>query len=337
MASGEVGEKCLETGCTARRYHFVPVEYVDEQVQGLTRDPFVGIRIQDFLLVDRLGQGGFGAVYLALQIPLLMKTAVKLLRVIGEKDDDLAMGRQTFEAEARALARLHHPNIVRLNKYGLVGDTPYLAMEFVRGGRELKDLIEERRGTGFTHGEIHHLISQLLRALSAAHEENVIHRDIKPGNMMVQEVKGDPLFLRVLDFGLVKFFSESPDTTVARGTPLYMAPEQLEGRNIGPWTDTYATGLILYELLTGAHPFLFKPRDLLYSYKIDPKYSVVQEPVAEDLPEPLRRVIDRATRVEPEERYSSADALYEAMNAAFEGHFSRQMTEPLVSGDEVTV
>ncbi len=145
MTSGEIGAACAEKGCAARRYHAVPSEYIDKGKQVLSRDPFIGIRIQDFLLVRRLGQGGFGAVYLALQLPVLMKTAVKLLRAIGAKEDDLATGRQTFESEARALARLHHPNIVRLNKYGLVGDTPYLAMEFVRGGRELKDLITERR------------------------------------------------------------------------------------------------------------------------------------------------------------------------------------------------
>ena len=310
---------------------------IDEGETGLSRDPFVGIRVQEFLLVRRLGQGGFGAVYLALQLPVMMKTAVKLLRTIGEEDDDLAMGRQTFESEARAMGRLHHPNIVRLNRYGLVGNTPYLAMEFVRGGRELKDLIAERRGTGFSHAEILHLISQLLRALSAAHEENVIHRDIKPGNMMVQKVKGDPLFLRVLDFGLVKFFSESPETTMARGTPLYMAPEQLRGRNIGPWTDVYATGLILYELLTGSVPFLFEPRDLLYSYKLDPSYSVVQEAAAADLSEPLREVIYRATRVESEERFQSADAFHDAIVAAFGGRVTQQQTVPMVSGEEVTV
>ncbi len=164
----------------------------------------------------------------------------------------------------------------------------------------------------------------------------MIHRDIKPANIMIQKIKGDSLFLRVLDFGLVKFFSESPETTLARGTPLYMAPEQLQGRNIGPWTDVYATGLILYELLTGRKPFLFQPSDLLYSYKLDPSYSVLNEPEAAHLPEPLRAVIDRATQVEPEDRFQSAEAFHDAMEAAFEGCLPDQETVPAVSGVEMT-
>lgn len=337
MTPGTVGAACDGGGCTSLQYHRLPEAYIDAGEQGLARDPYVGIRVEDFLLVRKLGQGGFGAVYMALQLPILMKTAVKLLRTLGENPEEAAAARQNFESEARALARLHHPNIVRLNKYGLVGDVPYLAMEYVRDGRELRELIARRHQTGFSYAEIRHLVGQLLRALSAAHEENVIHRDIKPANMMVQEIKGDPLYLRVLDFGLVKFFSESPETTLARGTPLYMAPEQLQGRNIGPWTDVYAAGLVLYELLTGRRPFVFQPRDLLYSRKLDRHYSVLNEPEAAQIPEPIQAVIRQATRVEPADRYQTAEMFQEAIDAAFEGWCEDRDTVRAVSGDEATV
>ena len=113
MASGEVGAACGETGCTARRYHFVPAEYVDEGKKGLTRDPFIGMRVQEFLLVRRLGQGGFGAVYLALQLPVMMKTAVKQLLyrpVQIEEEEPQEIDEEPEETLARARAASSNSN-----------------------------------------------------------------------------------------------------------------------------------------------------------------------------------------------------------------------------------
>ena len=160
-----------------------------------------------------------------------------------------------FVKEADALALLDHPNIVLFLDQGEHHGQAYLAIEYVAGARTLGEELETRRRRGaqpvFTPAEVRRVLLPLCHALSSAHGAGVIHRDIKPVNIILQRVEGHPLFVRVVDFGLAKFTDEGMATSMLAGTPVYMAPEQLDRRHMGTWTDVYAVGMLAMELLTG--------------------------------------------------------------------------------------
>jgi hypothetical protein len=320
-ASGVVGAQCLKEGCAVQEMHCIPAEFVNDVLtEPLGRDPLLGRMVGDHLVASRIGGGGFGALYIALQMPVLMKTALKVLRVEKQKRPSTGQDGARFETEAKALARLVHPNIVRLIKYGTFNGFPYIVMEYVAKGRELARELEERRtsGAGFSLRESRHIVTQILNALAAAHNDDVIHRDIKPANIMLQPVEGDPLFVRVLDFGLAKMVAETPDMTVAQGTPLYMAPEQYFGRDIGPWTDLYATALVALELMTGRKPFSATSSQELYSKKTTPGFDLTQEATWAGLPEVVARFMRKATAMKTLDRFRTVFEFLAAANAMFD-------------------
>ena len=340
-AEGVVGVACAEKGCAAQGIHFVAIEFHKDLPSGiLERDPLIGKKVEDYLIVRKLGEGGVGAVYLALQAPIMMKTALKLLKALGAADG--AQDRiDSFKIEAQVLAQLTHPNIVRLIKYGVLDGVPYMAMEFVKDGTGLDLAIKGRfeDGGNFTFVEVRHIMTQMLHALAAAHDEGLIHRDLKPQNIMLQAVRGDPNFVRILDFGLAKFVIESPDTSMARGTPSYMATEQFIGKNIGPWTDLYAAGLILYELLTGRRAFADSYSTELMAKKMNPAHDPTEGADDTRLPLTLRIFIRKAAAADPLQRYQSAGQFLAAMNLLFVemAKGGQQSLVLPVSGDEETI
>jgi serine/threonine-protein kinase len=177
--------------------------------------------LEDHLLVKTLGAGGFGAVYLALQAPLWNRTAAKCLH----RDPDPSAHAQRvalLEAEARSLAMLSHPNIVRLIKFGVSRETPYLVMEYVDGAMTLGAEVRRRHTLGqpLSTREMRHVLSQVLDALGAAHALHIVHRDLKPDNVMLQAVHGNPLMVRLVDFGLAKVVAETSQTQMLAGTPM---------------------------------------------------------------------------------------------------------------------
>ncbi|MFO0746448.1 MAG: serine/threonine-protein kinase [Myxococcota bacterium] len=281
---GPVATRCPRGVCSRRALHFVPPEYVGPAAP----DPLIGRMVDSYLVVKLLGAGGFGKVYLALQLPILMRAAVKILHRGG---DDAAEQRRVaakFLAEARALGTLSHPNIVRLLQFGAFDDTAYLAMEFVEGGTTLRDLVQRRAAARdpLSHAEVGVILRQLLDALEAAHARQIVHRDVKPENIMVQSLPGHPLFVRVLDFGLAKFVSEQTETSSAIGTPVYMAPEQVLRRHIGPWTDVYAVGALAFELFTGRRPHQGETVHEIFARKLDSAVDPLAEAGDLGLPEP---------------------------------------------------
>jgi len=272
--------------------------------------------IDEYLVVGKLGEGGFGTVYLTLQIPIMMKTALKLLKNLARQGVDQVLLAEKFETEAQALATLTHPNIVRLIKYGAFERIPYMVMEYVDQGRNLQEEVVERvtRGRPFEIGEVRHIVTRLLHALAAAHARSLVHRDIKPENIMLQRVEGDPLFVRVLDFGLAKVVSKPAETTMVQGTPTYMAPEQLRGKNIGPWTDLYAVGIIFFELLTGRRLFSEKSSHEMFAHKLDPEYRPLNHVTSVELPAYAMEFFDKATHPDAQIRFQSATEFMEAMH-----------------------
>lgn len=202
-----------------------------------------------YQLLSELGRGGMGIVYKARQTGLDRIVALKIIR--GVADDDRAKIR--FAAEAKALAKISHPHIVGVYDVGEEAGFPYFSMEYVDGdtlAQRLKD------GPTFSESDAAKLIEELAGAVQSAHSVGVLHRDIKPGNVLI----GSTGIAKLTDYGLAKNLNEDQSVTVAGaalGTPAYMPPEQAEGRleDLGPATDVYSLGATLYELLTGRPPF----------------------------------------------------------------------------------
>ena len=300
---GPVGAACGSAGCRKRGYHFIPTRYGDEP--GEPDDPMVGCRIVDYLIVGVLGQGGFGKVYRALQLPIGLPAALKLLR-----PDRVGSGERVvlekFEAEARALARLAHPNIVRLLKYGEAEGKPYLVMEFVEGGVTLRERLK-RRGSRMALSEVIPIMTQVLDGLEAAHERGIVHRDIKPGNIMLQPLGRDQLHVRILDFGLAKLLYRGRSTnSMIAGTPAYMAPELATSSHVGPSADLYAVGVMIVEALTGARPFRGRTPAEGAQLITDPDYDPVEALRLDVLPNGIRTVLQRALSPDPARRYQSS-------------------------------
>lgn len=199
-----------------------------------------------------LGQGAMGVVYEGLDPLLNRQVAVKtILRSALLDADTLSDSSTRFVREAQAIARLNHPNIVAVFDFGEEGDVAYFVMEFIRG-RELKNHFDE--GTVFSVDESLRIVGELLAALEFAHRQGVIHRDVKPANVMLDEARR----VKLTDFGVARLADASGERTMAGtmvGTPSYMSPEQIQGLAVGSRTDLFAVGIILYQFLTGSKPF----------------------------------------------------------------------------------
>lgn len=214
-------------------------------------------QIPGYEILEKIGQGGMGAVFKAVQLGLKRIVAVKVVQIDGRTD---LLSR--FQREAETVARLQHPNIVQIFEVGTFDGKPFFSMEHVSGGT-LADLLSGEPQPTRTAAE---LIHALAVAVHEAHRHRIIHRDLKPGNVLLVRLPGqtksahNPLIPKITDFGLAKQLDDVGELTQSGalvGTPNYMAPEQAEGKaqEMGPATDVHALGCILYETLTGAPPW----------------------------------------------------------------------------------
>ncbi|MFI8501827.1 protein kinase [Streptomyces sp. NPDC085524] len=203
---------------------------------------------QRFTPVRLLGQGGMGTVFEAEDTDLRRRVAVKVLSTYGKVSERAA---ERFRAEARALARIRHPNVVGVYERGIDEDTPYLVMEFLDGS-DVSELV--RANGALPVGEACRIAADTLAGLGAAHREGVLHRDVKPANIRVTADGRVVLY----DFGLARLTGEDALTATGSdliGTPQYMAPERITGRTPQPASDVYGVGACLYFMLTGTNPF----------------------------------------------------------------------------------
>jgi serine/threonine protein kinase len=217
--------------------------------------------VPGFEIYEELGRGTFGVVYLAHQTSLGRLVALKMVLYRAQQASDVL---DRFQTDARSLARLKHPNIVQIHAVGEHQGLPYIVLEYVEGGT----LAEAIRGKEQTTASTVELMEPLARAVAYAHEQGILHRDLKPGNILLA-ADGTP---KIADFGLAKSLEPGPTATLpgsVLGTPAYMAPEQARGGiDIAEAADQYALGAILYELLTGRPPFLGQsPQDTLEQVK----------------------------------------------------------------------
>ncbi|MDP9455808.1 MAG: Stk1 family PASTA domain-containing Ser/Thr kinase [Actinomycetota bacterium] len=254
-----------------------------------------------YALVRALGSGGMAKVYLAHDEVLGRDVALKMLRGAYAEDEEFV---ERFKREAQAAARLSHPNIVAVYDRGRSEDgSYYIAMEYVPGGT-LKDRIV--RDGALAPGVSAGVAEQIADALSAAHEQGVIHRDIKPQNALVTR-SGD---VKVTDFGIARA-AASPSvtaTSVVLGTAAYMSPEQAQGKPVGPASDLYSLGVVLYEMLTGALPFEAE-NPVAVSLKHINELAPSPREANPEVPEALDAITLRLLAKNPEDRYPSAAAL----------------------------
>ncbi len=259
--------------------------------------------IPGYEILQELGRGGMGVVYLARQSSLKRLVALKMIRGGADASTEQL---ERFKVEAEAVARLQHPNIVQIFEVSEHEGNPFFALEYVEGGSMAAALA----AGAWTPTEAAELVETLTRALHHAHQKSIVHRDLKPANVLLSPDRVP----KVTDFGLAKRLEDGDSghtrTGAVMGTPSYMAPEQASGRihQIGPATDVYALGTILYECLTGQVPF--KSDSVLDTLEMvrsaDPKPPSLIRP---GVPRDLETICLKAMSKAPEARYSSALAM----------------------------
>jgi serine/threonine protein kinase len=264
----------------------------------------IGRPLGRYLILDEIGRGGSSRVYRARDTAVERDVAIKVIP--NDAEDRVGFVRR-FEREVQAVAQLNHPNIVSVFDRGETDDLVFLIMECVLGGT-----LKLRMGRPLPTAEAATAIVQMAWALHHAHQRGIVHRDVKPSNMLVDTSNAHHLLLT--DFGIAKLQGArgltKSGTTI--GTPEYMAPEQAEGKEIDPRADVYALGCVLYEALSGRPPFVGStPVSVLYQQVHSrPAYIRGFNP---DVPRELARVVEQALAKRPEERFGTAEILAEAL------------------------
>ncbi len=284
-----------------------------------SRDGLINQTINDrFEILDRIGSGGMGNVYIALDRSTNMKVAMK---VLNEKTDRRYKWNARFSREAMAAGKINHPNVIDVLELGSFGDRRFCIMEYLEGEDLFKKLEREGR---FPWEKAKIYLLQICDALEAAHSKSVIHRDMKPANVVVVNGHDYPL-VKVLDFGLAKILdSEGDDITregLIMGTPKYMAPEQAwGGKNYDHRADIYSLGAIMYEMLTGVPPFQSEAegeRERILQVLLMHKEQPPKPPreLNKAIPKDVEAVILRALSKDPDARFPSAREMGEAIMA----------------------
>ncbi len=268
-----------------------------------------GSMLGQYRILERIGKGGMATVYKAYQAALDRYVAIKVLPAILVQEDGFLA---RFTQEARAIARLRHPNILTVFDFGEAQGLAYIVMEYVEGGT-----LKQCLGQPLDLDMALQVVRQVGAALEYAHSQGVLHRDVKPSNVLMG--KGDWLLLS--DFGLAKMAEGSlalTKTGVGVGTPEYMAPEQAEGLSYDHRVDIYALGVVLYEMVTGRLPYEAETPIGVIMKKLTAPLPLPRA-LNSALPEGVERVILKALARDPADRYARVDGMVKALEAAVAG------------------
>ena len=261
-----------------------------------------------YKIAKELGRGAMGVVYLAEDEVLQRTVAIKMIALSGsEQERDTHEAR--FRQEARAAGKLSHPSIITIYDVGREGDTAFIAMELVEG-RELRELIRDGLVGPAQAIEIAALVAD---ALAFAHQHGIVHRDIKPGNIMVL----DDGRIKIMDFGIARLQEPTvkTQTGVLLGSPQYMSPEQISGQSLDGRADVFSLGVVLYEMLTGIKPFdaTDLTQVLFWVVNMPAKPPSERRP---GMPPVIDFIVARALKKRPEERYATAAELADDLRKA---------------------
>jgi serine/threonine protein kinase len=279
---------------------------------ALVADPYLGKTIAEKYRVENLiGSGGTSVVYKAEHLQLRRPVAIKMLKSHLVTDDD---SKRRFEQEARAVSSLNHPNVlnvfdVGVTKYG----EPYIVMEYLQG-ISLGEVIAKNGRLPVKRAM--HIFVQACNALAHAHKKEVLHRDVKPSNIMLVASDDDPDFVKIVDFGLAKLaaltgeFHKLTKTGEVFGSPVYMSPEQCTGKKLDGRTDIYSMGVVMFETLTGRPPF--KERTSIETIRrqikdAPPRISEIL--TGGEVPKVIETIVNKTLAKNPEERYETMDDL----------------------------
>jgi len=280
-----------------------------------TGDPYIGqVFSGQFEIREICGRGSMGTVYRAWQTTMEREVAVKVLRPDLLQDSKVI---KRFHREAKALARLSHPNIVVVHMVGNTGDgAPFLVMEYIKG-EDLNAVCEAEGALPMVRGI--HIARQIVSALSEAHGQNVVHRDLKPENIILCHKSQTPDYAKVLDFGIAKILhgnneSHLTQTGAIFGTPHYLSPEQAAGSDLDHRCDLYALGVILFRMLAGRLPFVGESGMgvLVQHIREQPPHPRELNPA---LPKSMDDLILKALQKDPADRFQSAEEMTGALEA----------------------
>ncbi|MFN8418861.1 MAG: protein kinase [Anaerolineae bacterium] len=275
-------------------------------------DPLIGQRLGQYEIVELLGTGGMAKVYRSRQVSMDRGVAIKVIKQDLMETEGFA---ERFRREAKIIASLSHPHILKVFDFGTEGNLAYIVMELLNGG-SLNKLVAVR---GPLHSDVvGRVLSQICQALDYAHAQGIVHRDLKPENVLLDSTEN--AFLT--DFGIAKLLEDSAQgltaTGIAMGTPSYMSPEQWQGAVLDARSDLYSLGIMLFEMLTGQVPFNKPtPAAVMYQHLTETPPSLAL--LRPDLPTGAEFVLLKAIAKLPDDRYQSASQMARAFRKAMSG------------------
>jgi len=286
----------------------------------------VGKVVSHFTIQEELGEGGMGKVYLALDTELGRKVALKFLLPQFTEDERI---KSRFDGEARTMAALNHPNITTVYEVGEYEGSAFIAMEYVEG-QSLYELLNKQ---SLTVPQSLDIAAQLCEGLTEAHKRGIIHRDIKPGNIIIEQNN----HLKILDFGLAKLkeVTRKTSTLTTVGTLYYLSPEQIQSTEVDQRSDIFSAGIVLYEMISGQLPFKGEHEAAVI-------YSILNEepePLTRykaGLSENLQRIVSKSLQKNPEMRYQHADDLLSDIKHEQRNTESSSTTTKKKAGDKLT-
>lgn len=265
-----------------------------------------GKRVGKYQILEEIGRGGMAVVYKALDTTLDRVVALKVLAPHLAWEPGFIV---RFRREAKTAANLEHPNVVTIYEIGEAEGSHYIAMQYIEG-HTLKDIVD--REGALPLSTVVNLVDQLASALDYAHAQGVVHRDVKPSNVIV-DAKGH---VTLTDFGIVKAADGTrlTKTGATLGTPEYMSPEQVENKAVGPASDTYSLGVVVYEMLAGRVPFSGTTPHVLHAHVYEEPPAIGR--VRRGLPTAIQDIVKKALAKDPRQRYRTAGEMARALTEA---------------------